>query len=58
MANISVNENWTDKELRNKLEDFTSGRNPNSYCVSKDCTPNGSEDCVDCGCNLNSKREF
>lgn len=56
ILNIAVNENWTEKEVNEKLDDFISGRNPNSYCVSKNCTPVGSEDCIDCGCNMYSER--
>ena len=56
ILNIAVNENWSEKEINEKLDNFISGRNPNSYCISKDCTPIGSEDCIDCGCNMYSER--
>lgn len=58
LGDIAIKENWSAKEIIEKINDFKSGRNPSNLCVAKKCCPNDSIDCVDCGYNAESKRKI
>ncbi len=58
LCKVAIKENWNIKEVTGKIYDFRSGRNPSSFCVAKECCPNQSEDCIDCGYNYKTKRKI
>ena len=55
---IAIKEELSLKELHDRIYDYYTGRNPSPTCIAKDCVPNGSEDCIDCGYNVLSKRNM
>lgn len=58
LGDIAIKENWSAKEIVEKIDDFKSGRNPSNLCVAKKCCPIDSSDCIDCGYNAESKRKI
>ena len=58
LGDIAIKENWSAKEIVEKINDFKSGKNPSNLCVAKKCCPIDSTDCVDCGYNAESKRKI